>query len=141
ASVRTALRVAEGLGAVPLAGAVRTLAGQAGIALDDEPADSTGARSGARRSAKGGDDGGGGGPLTPRELSVLTLVAGGRTNRQVGSELFISEKTVSVHLSRVMAKLGATSRTEAVNVAYTRGLLTPPGRQPAATRPTKPSNT
>ena len=57
---------------------------------------------------------------------MLTLVAGGRTNRQVGSELFISEKTVSVHLSRVMAKLGAASRTEAVNLAYTHGLLTPP---------------
>jgi DNA-binding NarL/FixJ family response regulator len=56
---------------------------------------------------------------------VLVLVAGGRTNRQVGAELFISEKTVSVHLSRVMAKLGATSRTEAVSVAYSRGLLRP----------------
>ena len=56
---------------------------------------------------------------------MLALVAGGRTNRQVGAELFISEKTVSVHLSRVMAKLGATSRTEAVSVAYTRGLLVP----------------
>ena len=49
---------------------------------------------------------------------MLTLVADGRTNRQVGSELFISEKTVSVHLSRVMAKLGAASRTEAVSLAY-----------------------
>ena len=57
---------------------------------------------------------------------MLTLVADGRTNRQVGSELFISEKTVSVHLSRVMAKLGAASRTEAVSLAYSRGLLTPP---------------
>ena len=72
---------------------------------------------------------------------MLTLVAGGRTNRQVGGELFISEKTVSVHLSRVMAKLGATSRTEAVNVAYTRGLLTPPGGPPAVRHPTKSSNT
>ena len=65
--------------------------------------------------------------LTPRERSVLDLVAGGRTNRQVGAELFISEKTVSVHLSRVMAKLGASSRTEAVSMAYERGLLTPSG--------------
>jgi DNA-binding NarL/FixJ family response regulator len=38
--------------------------------------------------------------------------------------LFISEKTVSVHVSRVMAKLDATSRTEAVSIAYQRGLLT-----------------
>ena len=86
--------------------------------------DPTGQREPERRNQNGGPQGAG--PLTPRELSVLTLVADGRTNRQVGSELFISEKTVSVHLSRVMAKLGAASRTEAVNVAYTRGLLTPP---------------
>jgi DNA-binding NarL/FixJ family response regulator len=62
-------------------------------------------------------------PFTPRERSVLRLVALGRTNRQVGDELFISEKTVSVHLSRIMAKLGATRRAEAVAIAYDRGLL------------------
>jgi DNA-binding NarL/FixJ family response regulator len=54
---------------------------------------------------------------------VLELVAGGLTNRQVGERLYISEKTASVHLSRVMAKLGASSRTEAVSLAYERGLL------------------
>ncbi len=59
---------------------------------------------------------------------MLTLVAGGRTNRQVGTELFISEKTVSVHLSRVMAKLGASSRTEAVTVAYHPRPARPIGR-------------
>jgi DNA-binding NarL/FixJ family response regulator len=62
-------------------------------------------------------------PFTPRERSVLRLVALGRTNRQVGEELFISEKTVSVHLSRIMAKLGAARRAEAVAIAYDRGLL------------------
>jgi DNA-binding NarL/FixJ family response regulator len=62
--------------------------------------------------------------LTPREAAVLGLVAAGRTNRQIGEELFISEKTVSVHVSRVMAKLEAASRTEAVSIAYQRGLLT-----------------
>jgi DNA-binding CsgD family transcriptional regulator len=66
---------------------------------------------------------------------VLALVAGGRTNRQVGAELFINEKTVSVHLSRVMAKLGASSRTEAVSVAYARGLLAPEGLQWARSDP------
>jgi DNA-binding NarL/FixJ family response regulator len=59
----------------------------------------------------------------PRERSVLAEVALGRTNRQVGAALFISEKTVSVHLSRVMAKLGASSRTQAVSIAHARGLL------------------
>ncbi|QUQ69251.1 helix-turn-helix transcriptional regulator [Kutzneria sp. CA-103260] len=61
--------------------------------------------------------------LTPRERTVLELVASGLTNRQVGEQLYISEKTASVHLSRVMAKLGAGSRTEAVSLAYDRGLL------------------
>ncbi|WP_169731962.1 helix-turn-helix transcriptional regulator [Glycomyces arizonensis] len=64
------------------------------------------------------------GPLTPRELGVLRLVAKGLTNRQIGSELYISEKTVSVHLSRAMSKLGAANRAEAVNAAHLRGYLT-----------------
>ena len=64
-------------------------------------------------------------PFTPRERAVLALVALGRTNRQVGQELYISEKTVSVHLSRIMAKLGASRRAEAVATAYERGLLAP----------------
>lgn len=67
------------------------------------------------------------GLLTPRELGVLELVARGYTNRKVGEELFISEKTVSVHLSRVMTKLGAASRTEAVSIAHQRGLLADAG--------------
>ena len=66
-------------------------------------------------------------PFTPRERAVLVLVALGRTNRQVGQELYISEKTVSVHLSRIMAKLGASRRAEAVATAYERGLLAPNG--------------
>ena len=61
--------------------------------------------------------------LTPRERSVLERVARGLTNRAIGAELFISEKTVSVHLTRVMAKLGVASRTEAVAVAMSRGLI------------------
>ena len=66
--------------------------------------------------------------LTQARERCGALVADGRTNRQVGAELYISEKTVSVHLSRVMAKLGASSRTEAVTIAYARGLLDPPAR-------------
>ncbi|MCH7229611.1 response regulator transcription factor [Glycomyces sp. L485] len=63
------------------------------------------------------------GPLTPRELGVLRLVAKGLTNRQIGAELYISEKTVSVHLSRAMSKLGVANRAEAVNAAHLRGYL------------------
>jgi DNA-binding CsgD family transcriptional regulator/tetratricopeptide (TPR) repeat protein len=61
--------------------------------------------------------------LTPREAEVLALLAQGRTNRQVGAELFISEKTASVHVSNILAKLGANGRTEAVAIAAQRGLL------------------
>lgn len=63
-------------------------------------------------------------PLTPRELAVLRLVARGLTNKQIGSELYISEKTVSVHLSRAMAKLQVAGRAAAVNAAHLRGYLT-----------------
>ena len=61
--------------------------------------------------------------LTPREQEVLTLVATGRSNRDIAGQLFISAKTVSVHISNMLAKLEATSRTEAVAVARRRGLL------------------
>jgi DNA-binding NarL/FixJ family response regulator len=50
-------------------------------------------------------------------------VAKGLTNRQVGERLFISAKTVSVHMSNVLSKLGVSSRAEAVAVAHQRGLL------------------
>jgi DNA-binding CsgD family transcriptional regulator len=61
--------------------------------------------------------------LTPREAEVLGLLAQGRTNRQIGAELYISEKTASVHVSNIIAKLGASGRTEAVAIAAQRGLL------------------
>jgi DNA-binding CsgD family transcriptional regulator/tetratricopeptide (TPR) repeat protein len=64
--------------------------------------------------------------LTPRENEVLALLARGRTNRQVGAELYISEKTASVHVSNILAKLGANGRTEAVAIAAQRGLLPTP---------------
>jgi DNA-binding CsgD family transcriptional regulator len=55
--------------------------------------------------------------LTRREREVLALVAEGRTNRQIGEALFISEKTASVHVSNILAKLGVANRTEAAAVA------------------------
>ncbi|MEU9173559.1 AAA family ATPase [Streptomyces sp. NPDC048420] len=63
--------------------------------------------------------------LTAREQDVLRLLARGRSNRQIGEELFITGKTASVHVSNILAKLGAASRTEAVAVAYRQGLITP----------------
>jgi DNA-binding NarL/FixJ family response regulator len=55
--------------------------------------------------------------LTRREREVLDLVAAGATNRQVADRLFISEKTASVHVSRILTKLGVTNRQEAGAVA------------------------
>jgi len=61
--------------------------------------------------------------LTAREQEVLALVAQGRSNREIAGQLFISAKTVSVHVSNMLAKLGASGRTEAVAVARRRGYL------------------
>ncbi|GKQ33957.1 hypothetical protein ALMP_05080 [Streptomyces sp. A012304] len=61
--------------------------------------------------------------LTAREQDVLRLLALGRSNRQIGEELFISGKTASVHVSNILAKLSAASRTEAVAIAYREGLI------------------
>lgn len=63
--------------------------------------------------------------LTAREQDVLRLLAVGRSNRQIGEELYISAKTASVHVSNILGKLGAASRTEAVAIAYRRGLVAP----------------
>jgi DNA-binding CsgD family transcriptional regulator len=56
--------------------------------------------------------------LTPREQEVLALLAEGRTNREIGVTLFMAEKTASVHVSRILAKLDVRSRTEAAAVGH-----------------------
>jgi DNA-binding NarL/FixJ family response regulator len=66
--------------------------------------------------------------LTPRELQVLTEVATGRSNAEIGQVLSIGEATVKTHLLRVFAKLAVDDRTAAVTVAMQRGLLQIPGR-------------
>jgi DNA-binding NarL/FixJ family response regulator/tetratricopeptide (TPR) repeat protein len=63
------------------------------------------------------------GSLTPRETEILALLAQGRTNGQIARQLFISTKTVSVHVSNILAKLEASSRTEAAATARRRHLL------------------
>lgn len=60
--------------------------------------------------------------LSARELEVLRLIADGRTNREIGATLFISTKTVSVHVSHILAKLGAANRAEAAATALRLGL-------------------
>ena len=61
--------------------------------------------------------------LTTREREILGLVAQGRSNGEIGKQLFISTKTVSVHVSNILAKLGASGRTEAAAIARRDGLL------------------
>ena len=61
--------------------------------------------------------------LTERELDVLRLAARGQTNKQIGAELAISDRTVQNHLANIYAKLGAASRTEAVTAALQRKLI------------------
>jgi DNA-binding CsgD family transcriptional regulator len=63
--------------------------------------------------------------LTTREAEVLALLAEGRTNRQIGETLFITPKTASVHVSRILAKLGVAGRGEAAAVAHRLGLDKP----------------
>ncbi|MEO8694174.1 MAG: AAA family ATPase [Acidimicrobiales bacterium] len=60
--------------------------------------------------------------LTAREAEVLSLVAAGRTNRQIGEALYVSEKTASVHVSNILRKLGVTSRVDAAAVAQRLGV-------------------
>ena len=61
--------------------------------------------------------------LTGRELGVLTLLARGKSNKEIGANLFISETTVKGHLRNIFTKLNVLSRTEAVTVASRRGLV------------------
>jgi DNA-binding NarL/FixJ family response regulator len=65
-----------------------------------------------------GDDG-----LTGREVEVLHYIASGNRNRDVGVKLSISEETVKVHMRRIMEKLGAIDRTQAVSIAVRRGII------------------
>ena len=60
--------------------------------------------------------------LTAREAEVLSLVAAGQTNRQIGEALFVSEKTASVHVSNILRKLGVSSRVDAAAVAQRLGV-------------------
>jgi DNA-binding CsgD family transcriptional regulator len=99
--------LADGLAAVPLRGQIGSLARRARLSLPVRPAG----------GPAEGDFG-----LTAREIEVLRLVSEGRGNRDIAAELFISAKTASVHVSNILAKLHAASRTEAAAIAYRVGL-------------------
>ena len=72
--------------------------------------------------------------LSPREREVLNILAEGRTDRDIAARLFISERTVHVHVRRILAKLGVSSRTEAAGVAIRQGLVPEGTGTTAATR-------
>ena len=103
--------------------ASRLRAAPLGAALDDL---ARRARLDPGNGHRGGHGNGSGGAsplaaLTDREREVLSLLARGMSNREIGSELFITPKTASVHVSNILGKLGAASRTEAAAIAYRAG--------------------
>jgi DNA-binding CsgD family transcriptional regulator len=102
-----AIDAAEAIEAAPLAAAGRALARRARIRLQ-APVEQ------APAPAPLG--------LTPREHEVLLLLAEGHTNREIGARLYMSEKTASVHVSRILAKLDVGGRVEAAAVAHRLGL-------------------
>jgi DNA-binding CsgD family transcriptional regulator len=112
---RAARETASSLGAAPLGAALDDLARRA--RLDH----------GARLDPRFGNGNGSAGTsplaaLTDREREVMSLLARGMSNREIGTELFITTKTASVHVSNILAKLGAASRTEAAAIAYREGI-------------------
>ena len=61
--------------------------------------------------------------LTPREVEVLRLIASGKSNHQIGTELFITESTVKAHVNSILNKLDASDRTQAVTIGLRRGII------------------
>jgi DNA-binding CsgD family transcriptional regulator/tetratricopeptide (TPR) repeat protein len=116
ATALAALGSARQIGADWLASEIEGFALRARLRLEREPAADASAAAG---DAADEDPFG----LTARERQVLALLAAGRTNREIGAELYMAEKTASVHVSRILAKLDVRSRTEAAALAHRVGLV------------------
>jgi DNA-binding CsgD family transcriptional regulator len=113
AALRAAAAAADGH--APLLAQVRKLAERARIPLPPPAAVTAQVPSSAQTRLPYG--------LTGRELAVLRLVAAGRSNAQIGAELFISRATASVHVTSILRKLGVTNRVQAAALAERAGLL------------------
>ncbi|MFC4020047.1 helix-turn-helix transcriptional regulator [Micromonospora sp. GCM10011542] len=103
--LREAYAVAQGLGAVPLTSEIRELAGRARVSLEQRSAPAA-----AGRATPVDDELA---VLTAREREVLAAVAEGLTNREIGQRLFISERTIGVHVSHIFDKLQVRTRVQA----------------------------
>ena len=120
AAAARALAEAEQLGSEWLAAEVAGL-----IARGRLPTGATTDAAGGDGNGSGAGSGGDDNPfgLTPRERQVLAALAEGATNREIAASLFMAEKTASVHVSRILAKLDVRSRTEAAAVAHRLSLV------------------
>jgi len=107
--------LAHDLGAAPLLAEVEALATRARLPLQDRRGEPTAEEGDAQSPV---DRFG----LTARELEVLRLVANGKSNPEIASELFISRKTASAHVSHILDKLGVSRRVEAATMAHAMGL-------------------
>jgi DNA-binding NarL/FixJ family response regulator/tetratricopeptide (TPR) repeat protein len=116
-ALRAALADARRLGSRWLIREVTGLGERARLSLDSNSA-AAGDGAGAPPPEAAPDPFG----LTARERQVLALIAEGATNRQIGASLFMAEKTASVHVSRILAKLGVSSRTQAAALAHRQHL-------------------
>ena len=112
---QASLELAQRLGARWLAEELTALAQRARLGLGEPEGDGDANGRQAESDGAGEEDPFG---LTARERQVLALVAEGATNRQIGAALFMAEKTASVHVSRILSKLGVSSRTQAAAVAH-----------------------
>lgn len=110
--LRRAAELAEPLRAAPLLDEIRMIARRSGVAVPD-----------ATGSPSADDDPLARLGLTAREIEILRLVTAGRTNRQIAESLVISVKTVSAHVSHILAKLGVATRGEAAALAHRLGVF------------------
>jgi ATP/maltotriose-dependent transcriptional regulator MalT len=121
-ALAAALQTATTLGCVPLENSLRTLARHAGVSSDALAGSSpeVAAPPTARPSASAQLQV----PLTPRERDVLLMLTRGYSNQQIARRLFITESTVSVHVSHIIAKLGVSNRLQAAAAAHRLNLFT-----------------